>query len=169
MGKKQKSNGLQKVNKKIKGAVELSQDGLLFKSKLELSVYNRLVGMGYEVRYEPFTICLWKGHVPSTPFYTRTKKGIGQKHLTLKDRKLADIKYTPDFYFNYNGLDVWIEVKGYENDVFYIKKKLFIAYLDNKFFETKQKSIYFEIFNISQLLEALEIIKEYAKNETTTD
>lgn len=162
MEEKNKSSGIQ--NKKIKGAEELIVNGIHFKSKLEGKVYTRLLECGITPEYEPTTICLWKGHIPRTPFFTRTSKGK-IKHLVLKKRKLADIKYTPDFYFKYKDLDVWIEVKGYENDVFYIKKKLFIDYLDNKFRNTKQRSIYFEVFNISQLLEALEIIKDYAENK----
>ena len=72
------------------------------------------------------------------------------------------IRYTPDFYFNYNGLDVYIEAKGIENDIFYIKKKMFIKYLDGVLVNTGRKSIYFEVYTKKQLLQAIEIIKDYA-------
>ena len=59
------------------------------------------------------------------------------------------------------GEDVYIEAKGIENDVFYIKKKLFRKYLDDWFIKTNQSSIYFEIYTKKQLLQAIEIIKKY--------
>ena len=83
------------------------------------------------------------------------------KILTLKTGKIVGIRYTPDFYFKYGNLDVYIEAKGIENDVFYLKKKLFRKYLDDIFIRTKQHSIYFEIYTKKQLLQAIEIIKEY--------
>lgn len=70
---------------------------------------------------------------------------------------MQGIRYTPDFHFKYNDIDVYIEAKGFENDVFYIKKKLFLRYLDN----TESKSMYFEIYTKKQLLQAIEIIKSY--------
>ena len=81
--------------------------------------------------------------------------------LVLKTGKIVGIRYTPDFYFRYGKLDVYIEAKGIENDVFYIKKKLFIKYLDDWFIKTNQPSIYFEIYTKKQLLQAIEIIKKY--------
>ena len=53
-----------------------------------------------------------------------------------------------------------------ENDVFYIKKKLFIKFLDDRYASTGQKSMYFEIYNKRQLLQALEIIKDYGKDSS---
>ena len=63
--------------------------------------------------------------------------------------------------YKYKDIDIWIEAKGIENDVFYIKKKLFIKYLDNLFEETGQKSMYFEVYTKRHLLQALSIIQEY--------
>ena len=86
---------------------------------------------------------------------------------------MVGIRYTPDFYFNYNGLDVYIEAKGIENDIFYIKKKMFIKYLDDVLVNTGKRSIYFEVYTKKQLLQAIEIIKDYAtecnsQTETTS-
>ena len=89
------------------------------------------------------------------------------KILVLKQNKVVGIRYTPDFYFNYNGLNVYIEAKGIENDVFYIKKKLFIKYLDNQLIENGEKSIYFEVYNKRQLLQAIDIIKNYGQESIT--
>ena len=54
-------------------------------------------------------------------------------------------------------------MKGKENDCFYLKKKLFRKYLDDILTATGQKSIYFEVYSKKQLLQAIEIFKEYAE------
>ena len=161
-----------KSNKKIRNATECKSGNLTFKSQLEKSVYNTLVEQGFNPQYEPRTYELWGGYTPLTPFYdkeTDTQQAkrveggdtVKNRMLVLKTGKIAGIRYTPDFYFRYGKLDVYIEAKGIENDVFYIKKKLFRKYLDDWFIKTKQHSIYFEIYTKKQLLQAIEIIKEY--------
>ena len=161
-----------KNNKKIRNATECKSGNLTFKSQLEKSIYKTLLEQGFNPQYEPKTHELWSGFIPITPFYDKesdaqqTKRinngGITKsKILTLKTGKIVGIRYTPDFYFKYGNLDVYIEAKGIENDVFYLKKKLFRKYLDDIFIRTKQHSIYFEIYTKKQLLQAIEIIKEY--------
>lgn len=161
-----------KSNKKIRNATECKSGNLTFKSQLEKSIYNTLSELGFNPQYEPRTYELWGGFVPITPFYDketdtqqakRIKGGdtIKNRMLVLKTGKIIGIRYTPDFYFRYGKLDVFIEAKGIENDVFYIKKKLFRRYLDEHFLKTKQHSIYFEIYTKKQLLQSIEIIKEY--------
>ena len=163
-------------NKKIKNAQKNSCNRIQFKSKLEKTIYQTLVEKGYSPLYEPETILLWDSFIPQTPFYDRetdnpykkrtekeTKKSF--RRLVLKTDKIIGIRYTPDFYFKYKDLDVWIESKGFENDIFYIKKKLFRKYLDNKLEKEGIKSIFFEVYTKNQLLQALDIIKEYTTNE----
>ena len=161
-----------KNNKKIRNATECKSGNLTFKSQLEKSVYNTLVEQGFNPQYESRTYELWGGFTPLTPFYdkeTDTQQAkrveggdtVKNRMLVLKTGKIVGIRYTPDFYFRYGKLDVYIEAKGVENDVFYIKKKLFRKYLDDWFIKTKQHSIYFEIYTKKQLLQAIEIIKEY--------
>ena len=161
-------------NKKIRNATECKSGNLTFKSQLEKSVYNTLLEQGFNPQYEPITFELWDGFVPITPFYDKetdtqqTKRiesgnTIKNRLLIAKTGKITGIRYTPDFYFRYGKLDVYIESKGIENDVFYIKKKLFRKFLDDKLFGTGQHSIYFEIYTKKQLLQAVEIIKEYER------
>ena len=163
-------------NKKIKNAQKNSCNRIQFKSKLEKTIYQTLVEKGYSPLYEPETILRWDSFIPQTPFYDRetdnqykkrtekeTKKSF--RRLVLKTDKIIGIRYTPDFYFKYKDLDVWIESKGFENDIFYIKKKLFRKYLDNKLEKEGIKSIFFEVYTKNQLLQALDIIKEYTTNE----
>ena len=160
-----------KNNKKIRNATECKSGNLTFKSQLEKSIYKTLLEQGFNPQYEPKTHELWSGFIPITPFYDKesdaqqTKRinnggTTKSKILTLKTGKIVGIRYTPDFYFKYGNLDVYIEAKGIENDVFYLKKKLFRKYLDDIFIRTKQHSIYFEIYTKKQLLQAIEIIKE---------
>ena len=161
-----------KNNKKIRNATECKSGNLTFKSQLEKSIYKTLLEQGFNPQYELKTHELWSGFIPITPFYDKesdaqqTKRinnggTTKSKILTLKTGKIVGIRYTPDFYFKYGNLDVYIEAKGIENDVFYLKKKLFRKYLDDIFIRTKQHSIYFEIYTKKQLLQAIEIIKEY--------
>lgn len=159
-------------NKKILNATSTIQGNIQFKSLLEKTIYNTLIQNNINPSYEGLTFTLFEGFIPITPFYDqesplqqkqRLVKGdtsIG-KQLILKNKKIISIKYTPDFYFKHNNIDVYIETKGKENDVFYIKKKLFISYLDNKFLKTGVQSIYFEIRTKKQLLQALNILNSY--------
>lgn len=162
------------VNKKIRNATQSSLGKLTFKSQLEKSIYNTLLQQGFTPQYEPITFTLWDGFSPITPYYDketdkqkikRISEGVNtcpSKILIHKVGKVVGIRYTPDFYFNYNGLDVYIEAKGIENDIFYIKKKMFIKYLDDILVNTGRRSIYFEVYTKKQLLQAIEIIKDYA-------
>lgn len=166
---------MQKGNKKIRNATVCQTNNLTFKSQLEKSVYNTLQQLGFNPQYEPETHTLWDGFNPVTPFYdkesnTQQKKRLegGDKNkskiLVHKKEKIVGIRYTPDFYFKYNDLDVYIETKGIENDVFYIKKKMFRYLLDQKLNYTGQHSIFFEIYTKKQLLQAIQIIKDYEES-----
>lgn len=162
-------------NKKIKNATSNDSNGIRFKSLLEKSIYTTLIQYGFNPKYEPITFTLWEGFAPITPYYDqetlsqkvrRISKGIdttSSKILIKKLSKIIGIRYTPDFYFRFNNINIYIEAKGIENDVFYIKKKMFIKYLDELYNKNKEKSMYFEIYTKKQLLQAIEIIKNYAK------
>ena len=149
-------------NKKIKNAQRLIYNNIQFKSQLEVMIYKTLLQEGFDVKYEPVTFTLWQGFHPEIPYYVKNKK---TRELALDNKKLIDIKYTPDFIFYYNGIRVIIEAKGFQNDVFYIKKKLFRAYLEEDFSNVKIQSLYFEIYTKKELMQAIEIIKDYAKTD----
>jgi len=166
-------------NKKIRNATSAKVKGITFKSQTEKVIYRTLVDKGITPEYEKHTFLLWEGFKPITPFYDQeTNKqlesrmlaeGITKKIpkiLIPKTDKVIGIRYTPDFYFRKNDIDVWIEVKGIENDVFYIKKKLFRKFLDDKFEKDGVRSMFFEVYTKRQLLQALEIINNYAESIT---
>lgn len=162
------------ANKKVLNATLSHCDGYDFKSKLEKTIYLTLKENGFNPEYEPKTFVLIDSFCPKTPFYDKEtdkqfskrktlSKSFCPRKLVLKSGVVQSIKYTPDFYFKYNDVNVYIEAKGRENDVFYIKKKLFIRLLDSM----DENSLYFEIYTKNQLLQAIEIIKNYRKNENT--
>lgn len=158
------------ANRKIRGATKTNSLGITFKSQLEKSLYKTLLELGFNPKYEPRTFIVWEGFTSVTPFYDKETDSQRDKRdpksskiLVEKSHVVQPIRYTPDIYFEYNGIDVWIEAKGMENDVFYIKKKLFRKYLDKALFTTGKRSLYFEVYTKKQLLQAIEIIKSYGQ------
>lgn len=146
------------MNKKIKNATALEYNGIKFKSKTEVKVYKTLLQYGFKPKYEYMQYVLWEGFKPTISYYTKSK----DNNLQLKKTKLISITYTPDFYLK--ALDgktsIFIEVKGYVNDVFPIKRKLFLALLEKM--QEKEPVVYFEIYTLKQLLQAINIInKDY--------
>lgn len=157
-------------NKKIRGATKTNSLGITFKSQLEKSLYKTLLELGFNPKYEPRTFVVWEGFTAITPFYDREtdtqrdkRDSKSSKILVEKSHIVQPIRYTPDIYFEYKGIDVWIEAKGIENDVFYIKKKLFRKYLDEVLSTTGKKSLYFEVYTKKQLLQAIDIVKSYGQ------
>lgn len=167
-------------NKKIRNATVSKVKGITFKSQTEKMVYKTLLENNIEPEYEKHTFLLWEGFTPITPFYDQEtdkqqeKRNLAEnpdkaspKKLVLKSEKVIGIRYTPDFHFTVGEVDIWIEVKGIENDVFYIKKKLFRKFLDDRFEAEGKRSMFFEIYTKRQLLQALEIINNYVESITT--
>lgn len=140
------------VNKKIKGATSLVSDGISFKSKLEVVIYKELLRAGFNPKYEERKFVIWEGIKPTKPFYNRD---IQTKMLKLDMGKMRDITYTPDFTFEYKNHFIIIEAKGFENDTFPIKKKLFRGLLE----KMETSVIYLEVYTKKQLLQAIEILK----------
>lgn len=148
----------QEENKKIKNARKTSSNGIEFKSALEKLVYNTLIEQGITPAYESNTYTLSDPLKPTKPFYVRTHiKGF---HFEM--RPLSPITYTPDFTFKLNGIFVVIEVKGFENDVFPVKRNLFRKVIE----KWDIPVMYFEIKSKKELLIALDIVKMETKELT---
>lgn len=139
-------------NKKIINASPLEYDGISFKSKLEKMAYQTLKEQGFPVLYEPKKFIIWKGFRPNVPFYN---KDASTRMLKMDNKKVIDISYTPDLMFEYNNHLIIIEMKGFENNTYPLKKKIFRKWLESNY----PNSIYFEIFTKKQLLQAVDIIK----------
>lgn len=145
--------GSRTENKKIKNASPLEYDGISFKSKLEKMAYQTLKEQGFPVLYEPRKFIIWEGFRPNVPFYN---KDTSTRMLKMDSKKVIDISYTPDLMFEYNNHLIIIEMKGFENNTYPLKKKIFRKWLESN----HPNSIYFEIFTKKQLLQAIDIIKK---------
>lgn len=144
--------GSRTENKKIINASPLEYDGIFFKSKLEKMAYQTLKDQGFPVLYEPKKFIIWEGFRPNVPFYN---KDASTRMLKMDSKKVIDISYTPDLMFEYNNHLIIIEMKGFENNTYPLKKKIFRKWLESNY----PNSIYFEIFTKKQLLQAIDIIK----------
>ena len=139
-------------NKKIKNTKSKVFNGIQFKSILEVSIYKGLLQEGFKPKYEEMTFIIWEGFRPTVDFYNKDTKS---KELKKDMGKLRDITYTPDFTFTYKDTLIIIEAKGFENDTFPIKKKLFRKLLEGYDFPT----LYFEVYTKRHLTNAISIIK----------
>jgi hypothetical protein len=137
-------------NKKIKNATKTTELGIAFRSEIEARIYKALVAEGFNPLYEKVTFTLSEKIRPTVPFFNRIKGLLG-----LDMKPVQAITYTPDFTFEYNGILIVIEVKGFENDVFPIKRNLFRKHLET----LNQPSMFFEVRTKKELLEALRIIR----------
>lgn len=137
-------------NKKIKNATKTSYSGIDFKSRLEVIIYKVLVEEGFSPQYEGRTFEFVPRIRPTIPFFNRIGKIFG-----LDMKPLHPITYTPDFTFNFNGMLIIVEAKGFENDVYSIKRNLFRRYLE----DCHAPAMFFEIRTKKELLEAIKLIR----------
>lgn len=152
------------MNKKIRNATPTEYNGLKFKSKNEVMVYKTLVQFGFEPFYEATKYVIWKGFKPSIPTYKPDKTG----NLVLQNSKIIDITYTPDFIFTAPDKKtvVIMEVKGgFVNDTYPIKEKMFRAYLEDLLKNVNQPTLFFQVRNKTQVLQAISLIKKHCCNE----
>lgn len=96
----------QSQNKKIKNATPIEADGIKFRSKLELYTYKKLKEANIVTEYEQHKYEL----LPAFIFH---------------GKKIRAITYLPDFV----GKGFIIECKGFANDAFPLRKKLFEFWL----------------------------------------
>lgn len=132
---------ISQTNKKIINATPTSVGDIKFKSKLEALIYKTLIEKGFQPTYEPDTFILLEGFKPLNYF----KKG------TKLTRKFTAITYTPDFKLVINDKIIYIEVKGFNNDVYPYKKKLFLNLIK------ENPSIYFlEVYSKKDLIQCID-------------
>ena len=137
-------------NKKVRNATSKVYKGIKFRSKLELFTYRKLEEAKIKALYEKRKYILQEGfHYPEECYEPHKTKGyIDNKY------KIRDITYTPDFV---DPQGRWvIEVKGYANDVFPIKWKLFKHML----YHHDDPPVLFLPKNQKHVLETIELIKE---------
>ena len=150
------------VNVKVKNAKTHEYDELIFKSGLELFCYKSLKENGIAFRYQPDKYVL----IPKFNSEFRCYEDIGKitrdsnkkivsstKRFGLLDN-VREIAYTPDFC----GLNnEWIiETKGFANDAFPLRWKLFKAKLN----EIGFTGIVMKPESQKEVLLCIDIIKE---------
>lgn len=114
------------INKKVKNAVKTTHDGVAFDSKIEKETYQLLKKANIPFKYNEVKFTLLEGFkLENIILYTRQTKGF-----ILDNRKIRSMTYTPDFFIEEAGAVFIIETKGYYNDVYPYKKKLFLKYLE---------------------------------------
>lgn len=139
-------------NKKIKNATSCEHNGIKFKSIMEKRAFVLLEKEGLDPKYELITYTLIEGFHPSIPFYKRSGK-----EFIVNKTKLRDITYTPDFVVCKDEYVFLIEMKGFANDTYPIKEKLFRKHLEEHF--KGENIIVFLVKSIRELNEVINIIK----------
>lgn len=119
-------------NKKIRNATPAVYDGVQYRSKLEARFARMLKENGIDFEYE-------KEHWELVP----KQRWMG--------KVVRPITYTPDFIIG----DVVVEIKGFRNDVFPVKRKLIIKYI----LENRPEVIFVEAHTIGDMAKAIELIK----------
>lgn len=122
-----------KGNVKVKNAVPNEHDGIKFRSRLETYIYKKLKENGIDADYEKHKFVLLQS-------------------FDFHDEKIREWTYTPDFV----SPKFILEAKGWGNDVWPVKCKMFKAYLVGK----GDKRPFFVVANQKEVLEAIEAIKK---------
>jgi len=138
-----------KYTKKVKNAKKQTFDGKEFQSRLELHCYKTLRAAKIEVEYEETTYTIFPATVYPQACYEGTTK-----RLYNKGSKIRPITYTPDFV-DPNGKWI-IETKGYANESFPLRWKLFKKHLK----ENNHHYVLFMPRNKKQVDEVVELIKQ---------
>ena len=138
-----------KGRSKVKNAKQSVYDGKEFKSNLELYCYKQLEEAEILVEYEENTFTIFPAMVYPLACYEGT-----QKKLYNKGSKIRPITYTPDFV-DPNGKFI-IETKGYANESFPLRWKLFKKHLKDE----EHRYVLFMPRNKKQVDEVVDIIKQ---------
>ena len=134
---------------KVRNAKKSSYKGLDFKSNLELHCYKKLEEAKVPVKYEKKTFTIFPAMVYPLACYEGTTK-----KLYNKGSKIRPITYTPDFV-DPKGKFI-IETKGYANESFPLRWKLFKKHLK----ENNHHYVLFMPRNKKQVDEVVELIKQ---------
>lgn len=137
---------------KIRNAKALIIDGISFKSKLEAYCYKKLKDANLSFKYEGYVFVLQDKfkypHKTIELVKYGTTKSFKQSNINIRE-----ITYKPDFVSTDNN---WvIECKGYPNDTFAMKWKMFKYFL----YKNNMKVDLYVPRNHKQIDETIEMIK----------
>jgi len=131
------------MNKKVKNASNIISGGIEFHSHLEKYFYDQAISENLPVQYENKTYVLLQGFRPNNvEIYIRSGRNKIMKPFSSSIR---DVTYTPDFEIEIDGKRFIIEIKGFPNDVYPLKRKLFLSIVNHGdsniyFFEPRTKA-----------------------------
>jgi len=138
-----------RTRSKVKNAKKQLYKGITFQSQLELHCYKELKIAKISVEYEKTTFTIFDPLVYPQACYEGTKK-----KLYNKGSKIRAITYTPDFV-DPNGKWI-IETKGYANESFPLRWKLFKKHLK----DNNHHYVLFMPRNKKQVDEVVELITQ---------
>jgi len=127
------------MNKKIKNATPEIYNNVKYRSKLEASVAKLLDSLNVDFKYEPFKITL----LPAFKYLNKS---------------LREWSYTPDFVIFNN---IIVEVKGFPNDSWGIKKKMILKYIVDHNYN-------YEFYVIKNLTQMRSLIEELRQRENVS-
>ena len=127
------------MNKKIKNATPEIYNNVKYRSKLEASVAKLLDSLNIDFKYEPFKITL----LPAFKYLNKS---------------LREWSYTPDFVIFNN---IIVEVKGFPNDSWGIKKKMILKYIVDHNYN-------YEFYVIKNLTQMRSLIEELRQRENVS-
>lgn len=138
-------------NRKVINATQVIYNGIKFRSKSELRMYQTMLNAGFTPDFESQSFILWDGCYLQKPYYYEGFPVVTKNGHT---KKLQDWVYTPDFIITLGGCSFIIEVKGNPNDLWPYKRKLFLKLID-----TMKDTYFFEVKTIKGLKKTLSTIK----------
>jgi len=145
-------------NKKVKNTKRVLYDGIYFRSKLEVNCYKRLIIAGFTPLYEPHKFRLIDKLILDRVQYFCPYKEKKLKKYGPYPRIIQGITYTPDFYIFYKNIHIYFDTKGHPNDVYPLKKKMFLRKLSELSQGTGEQYIFFEPHNIGQIQQSINVI-----------
>lgn len=149
------------MNARVKNATPLEYNGIQFKSKLEVAAYKLLTEEGFNPEYEKHTYILQESKLFPTLLYAPYRDRKEHKDVWgLNKYKMNNLKYTPDLVFTIGDKLIIVEIKGFATERYPYQKKLFFKWLENN----NPNSAFFEIHNMKQLKQALEILRGWREN-----
>lgn len=145
-------------NKKILNTRRVLYDEIQFRSKLEVNCYKRLILAGFTPLYEAHTFKLIDKLILQGVQYICPYLDKKQKRYGLYPRVIMGISYTPDFYILHKGIHIYFDTKGHPNDVYPLKKKMFLRKLEELSQESGESYMFFEPHNIGQIQQSINTI-----------
>ena len=146
-------------NKKIKNAKGVDYNEIHFRSNLEVFCYKKLIELGIDFEYEKIKADLIPAFdlISTRAFYPIES---GKNKGTWREvEKVNKKSYTPDFVMNYLNYYIVIECKGFANDDYPTKRKLYLSHLESKFKGSDLHPIFLEPHSQKQINLCIDFIK----------